>query len=81
MKDEMEITIKMKKIDGDQYLCKGQRISFDLPWAIYIVNGDFYTPYYRIYIGECLMRISSSLDKSYEYIKNVTIEEAHIAEM
>jgi len=46
-----------------------------------VVNGDLYTPYYRVYIGECLMCIRLSLEKSYEYIRNVTKEEAHIAKM
>lgn len=81
MRDTKEITIKMEKVDSEQYYCKGQRLSFDLPWTIYVVNGDMYTPYYRVYIGECLMCIRHSLEKSYEYIKNVSREEAHIAEM
>lgn len=81
MKDIIEISIKMKKVDSGQYFCKGQRLSFDLPWTIYIVNGDFYELYYRVYIGEQLMSINHSLEKSYEYVTNVTHEEAHIAEM
>lgn len=81
MREKKEITIQMEKIDTDQYFCKGQRLSFDLPWTIYIVNGDFYVPYYRVYIGECLMAILYSEARCYEYIRNVSKEEAHIAEM
>lgn len=36
---------------------------------------------YRVYIGECLMQICSTLEKCYEYIKHSTSEAAHIAEM
>lgn len=81
MREIKEITIKMEKIDGDQYFCKGKRLTFDLPWTIYRVNGDFYAPYYRVYIGERLMRMANSEKQCYEYIQNVSDGEAHIAEM
>lgn len=77
----MEVVIRMEKLDSDKYFCCGKRLSFDLPWSIYIVNGDMYIPYYRIYIGNCLMCIRYSMDQCYEYIQNVSYEEAHIAEM
>ena len=78
-RDEMEITIKMTKVDSDQYFCKGQRVSFDLPWSIYRVNHDFYMPYYRIYIGGHLMAMRFSETTCYEYLRNVSREEAHFA--
>lgn len=81
MKDLIEIKIEMRKVDEGQYYCKDIRLSFDLPWTIYIVNGDLYTPYYRIYIADCLMCMRNSLEKSYEYISKLTREEAHIASM
>ena len=77
----MKLLLEMEKVDGDQYFCKGQRLSFDLPWSVYVVNRDLYTPYYRVYIGRRLMCIRQSLDKSYEYLRNVSKEEAHIAEI
>lgn len=81
MKDKMEITIQMTKVDSDQYFCKGQRVSFDLPWSVYRVNHDFYVPYYRIYIGERLMAMRYSEVECYNYLRNVSAEEAHIAVM
>lgn len=81
MEKVKEIIINMEEIDSDQYFCKGQKLSFDLAWKIYVVKGDLYIPYYRVYIGECLMQICGSLEKCYEYIKNLTPEAAHIAEM
>lgn len=81
MAEVKEITIKMEKIDEGQYFCEGQRLSFNLPWYIYVVNGDLYAPYYRIYFGDCLMSIMSTERKCYEFIKSISKEAAHIAEM
>ena len=79
--DIVEITIQMKKIDSDQYFCKGQRLSFDLPWSIYGVKGDMYRPYFRVYVSECLMYINSSLNECYAYLQSLSREAAHIAEL
>lgn len=81
MREAKEITIKMEKVDEGQYFCEEQRLSFDLPWSIYIVNGDLYTPYYRVYFGGCLMLMVSTERKCYEFIKGISKEAAHIAEM
>lgn len=81
MREIKEVTIKMEKIDEGQYFCEGQRLSFDLPWSIYVVNGDLYAPYYRVYFGDRLMSIASTERKCYEFIKGVAKEFAHIAEM
>ena len=82
MKDDtVEIKLNMTKIDNDRYFCNGQRLAFDLPWAIYRVNNDLYFPYFRIYIGEVLMGIQFTMQGSYEYIQNMSSEAAHIANM
>lgn len=76
-----EVTIYMEKVDSDQYFCKGKRLSFDLPWTIYRVNNDLYRPYYRIYIGDCLMTLMLTEASAYDYIKDVSVGEAKIAEL
>ena len=81
IEDNIEITIQMQKVDGDQYFCKGKRLSFDLPWLIYRVNHDMYIPYYRIYIGRCLMSMKLSLNECYGYLQGLSYTAAHIAEM
>lgn len=69
-----------RKVDEDQYFCKGQRLAFDLPWCIYCVENDLFTPYFRVYVGEQLMAFRYSLEQCYEFLKNLTVAEAHIAE-
>ena len=47
---EIEVKLTCKLVESGQYYLNGTRLHFDEPWAIYMVNGDLYVPYYRIYI-------------------------------
>ena len=77
--DVKEVTITMLKCDSDRYFCKGQRLAFDYPWEIYIVNGDLFVPYYRVYINNKFMSIYSTAEQCYEFLKGLTKEQAHVA--
>lgn len=81
MRKTKEITIKMDLLEEGQYFCDGQRLDFDLPWSIYVVNGDLYAPYYRVYLADCFMGMSGSPAGCHKFLKNMTREGAHIAEM
>lgn len=48
---KLEVKLTCTLIDEGQYYLKGTRLYFDEPWAVYVVNGDLYMPYYRIYIN------------------------------
>ena len=43
--------LECELIAQGQYYLNGTRLHFDEPWAVYVVNGDCYLPYYRIYIN------------------------------
>lgn len=47
----IEVNLKCELVSEGQYYLRGTRLNFDEPWAIYLVNDDFYMPYYRIYIN------------------------------
>lgn len=47
-----EVTLDCTLIAEGQYYLNGTRLYFDEPWAIYVVNGDLYMPYFRIYIND-----------------------------
>lgn len=48
---QFEVTLTCELVANGQYYLNGTRLHFDEPWAVYIVNGDLYMPYYRIYIS------------------------------
>ena len=48
---KIEVKLTCELIAGGQYFLNGTRLHFDEPWTVYIVNGDLYMPYYRIYIN------------------------------
>lgn len=50
-KEIIEVKLNCELIAKGQYYLNGTRLHFDEPWAIYLVNDDFYMPYYRIYIN------------------------------
>lgn len=74
----IEVTITMELVDSDQFFCGKQRLAFDYPWAIYIVNGDSAIPYYRVYIGDRVVRFTNTEQEAYNYLKSLTKEQAHI---
>lgn len=47
---KIEVKFTCELVADGQYYLNGTRLHFDEPWAVYIVNGDMYVPYYRIYI-------------------------------
>ena len=54
----MKVTINCNLISEGQYYLNGTRLSFDYPWAVYIVNHDMVIPYYRIYINNRMVAMT-----------------------
>ncbi len=70
-----------ERVAEGQYFCDEQRLAYDMPWSVYRVQGDFYAPYYRIYINNVLMKVCEHEKGCYEFLKTLTFEQAHIANM
>lgn len=63
----MEVICCELVADGQYYL-NGTRLHFDEPWAVYIVNDDLYTPYYRIYIGNEFRGVARYEYEAYDFL-------------
>jgi len=69
MADEiMKVELTCRLIADGQYYLNGTRLHFDEPWAVYVVNGDMYIPYYRIYIGNEFRGVSRYEREAYEFL-------------
>ena len=73
----MKVQIECTLVAEDRYFCKGTRLAFDYPWAVYIVNGDRAIPYCRIYINGKFVAFAEHEDLAYDYLLRLTKEQAH----
>jgi len=68
----MEKTIKVELtcelVASGQYYLNGTRLHFDEPWAVYIVNGDMYVPYYRIYMNDQFVGVARYEREAYDFL-------------
>lgn len=62
--------LECELIAEGQYYLNGTRLHFDEPWAVYVVNGDCYTPYYRIYINNEFKGVARYEREAYNFLLN-----------
>jgi len=67
----LEVTLKCELVSEGQYFLNGTRLQFDEPWAIYVVNGDAYMPYYRIYIDGRFAGVALYEKVAEEFLLNI----------
>jgi hypothetical protein len=60
--------LECELIAKGQYYLNGTRLHFDEPWAVYVVNGDCYTPYYRIYISNEFRGVARYERQAYDFL-------------
>lgn len=65
---KVELTCEL--VANGQYYLNGTRLHFDEPWAVYIVNGDMYMPYYRIYIDNEFRGVARYEREAYDFLLN-----------
>lgn len=63
-----EITYTCNLVANGQYYLNGIRLHFDEPWAVYIVNGDMFIPYYRIYIGNTFVGVARYDHEAFDFL-------------
>ena len=66
-KEILEVKLTCELVAKGQYYLNGTRLHFDEPWAVYLVNKDFYMPYYRIYINNELNVLNGMNESSYDF--------------
>lgn len=72
------LNLNLERVQDGQYYLKGTRLDFDLPYAIYIVNGDKYIPYYRVHINGKLAAIVDYERQAEEFLLKLTKAQAHV---
>lgn len=68
MKEKMEVKLTCELVAKGQYYLNGTRLYIDEPWAVYIVNGDMYIPYYRIYINNEFRGVARYEREAYDFL-------------
>lgn len=75
---KITLSIVLEKTQAGQYYLKGTRLAFDLPYSIYVVNGDRFMPYYRVHIGGALAGIFNYEREAEKYLLQLTSAQAHV---
>ena len=65
---KIEVKLTCELVAEGQYYLKGIRLHFDEPWAVYVVNGDCYIPYYRIYINGNFVGVAQYECQVYDFL-------------
>ena len=68
MEKKIEVTLVCELVAEGQYFLNETRLYFDEPWALYIVNGDTYMPYYRIYIDNEFRGVARYEHEAYAFL-------------
>lgn len=63
-----EVTFICELVSEGQYFLNETRLHFDEPWAVYVVNGDMYMPYYRIYINDKFVGVARYECEAYKFL-------------
>ena len=74
----LKLRLKLELIKSGQYYLDDTRLAFDLPYAVYIVNGDRFTPYYRVHINGELAAIVNTEEQAEDYLIQLTQEQAYL---
>ena len=72
------ICINLEKVQAGQYYLKGTRLYFDLPYEIYVVNGDRAIPYYRLHINGQFAAMFNHEKQAEEWLLDLSAEQAHV---
>lgn len=72
------ITLNLEKVQSGQYYLKGTRLYFDLPYEIYIVNGDRSIPYYRLHINGKFAAMFNYERQAEQWLLDLSAEQAHV---
>lgn len=73
---KIEVTLTCNLIAEGQYYLNGTRLHFDEPWAVYVVNGDLYMPYFRIYINGEFRGVARYEREAFDFLLKAT---SHLA--
>lgn len=76
--NKITLSIVLEEVQAGQYYLKGTRLAFDSPYAIYVVNGDRYMPYYRVHIGGQLAGMFNYEREAEQYLLQLTSAQAHV---
>ena len=69
---KIEVTLTCNLIAEGQYYLNGTRLHFDEPWAVYVVNGDLYMPYFRIYINGEFRGVARYEREAFDFLLKAT---------
>lgn len=76
--NKVTLNIVLEETQTGQYYLKGTRLAFNSPYAIYVVNGDMYMPYYRVHINGQLAGIFNYEREAEQFLLQLTTAQAHI---
>ncbi len=68
MRKTIKVELTCELVASGQYYLNGTRLHFDEPWAVYIVNGDMYVPYYRIYMNDQFVGVARYEREAYDFL-------------
>lgn len=68
MEKKIKVELTCELVANGQYYLNGTRLHFDEPWAVYIVNGDMYVPYYRIYMNDQFVGVARYEREAYDFL-------------
>lgn len=68
MDKKIEVKLTCELVASGQYYLNGTRLHFDESWAVYIVNGDMYVPYYRIYMNDQFVGVARYEREAYDFL-------------
>lgn len=69
-KEIIDVKLTCELVAKGQHYLNGTRLHFDEPWAVYLVNGDMYMPYYRIYINNEFRGVALYEHIAFEFLLN-----------
>ena len=69
---KIEVTLTCNLIAEGRYYLNGTRLHFDEPWAVYVVNGDLYMPYFRIYINGEFRGVARYEREAFDFLLKAT---------
>lgn len=64
----LEVALTCNLVASGECYLNGTRLHFDEPWAVYIINGDLYMPYYRIYINNEFRGVARYEREAYDFL-------------
>lgn len=72
------LKLNLELVQEGQYYLKGTRLYFDLPYQIYVVNGDRSIPYYRLHINGEFAAMFNYERQAEQWLLDLSAEQAHV---